>query len=111
MLLLAILTIQLYLFPAHPISVDDVMEVLKGLTWSLKKVGRYLGVPRSKLNAMDVDHITTEEKKRTVIGYWLLMDPYASWRRFVDILHEKNESCMADLIRNHVEEQTGQYLS
>ena len=114
---LVYLTIQLYLFPAHSTSVDDVMKVLDTFSWSSKKVGRNLGVPDSKLDAID-----EEKNKKTVIGYLLSMDASRDgyvlledpswWWKCVSILYGKDEMFMADhirnLVRNHVEDLTGQ---
>ena len=81
------------------------MAVLENLPW--KKVGGYLGVSDSKLNAMDADHTTDEKKKGAVIGYWLLKDPSASWRALIYRLDECDEINIADKIRNYAEKLTG----
>ena len=67
-----------------------------------------LSVPNSKLDAIDADHTTDEEKKGAVIRYWLLRDPYASWRNLIDRLDWKDKLDIADRMRNYAEKQTGQ---
>ena len=82
------------------------MTVLETLPW--RKVGNMLFVPYSKLDAIGADHTTDEGKKGAVIRYWLLRDPYASWRRLIDMLDREDKFDMADQIRNYAEKQTGQ---
>ena len=82
------------------------MAVLESLPWRI--AGGYLGIRLSELDAMDTNYTTDEEKKRAVIRYWLLRDPYASWRMLVYRLDRNYEFDIADQIRNYVERQTGQ---
>ena len=82
------------------------MAVLETMPW--RKVGNMLRVPDSKLDAMNADHTTDEGKKGAVIRYWLLKDPYASWRRLIERLDSWNEINIADRIRNYAEKQEGQ---
>ena len=82
------------------------MAVLETLPW--REVGDCLIVPDSKLDAIDADHTTDEGKKGAVIRYWLLRDPYASWRMLIWSLDNKDKFDMADRIRNYAEKQTGQ---
>ena len=100
------LTLQFYLFPAPPLSVDNVMAVLETMPW--REVGDMLFVPDSKLDAMDADHTTDEGGKGAVIRYWLLRDPHASWRRCIERLDSWNEINIADQIQNYAEKQKGQ---
>ena len=82
------------------------MTVLQTLPW--REVGDCLHVPDSKLDAIDADHTTDEGKKGAVIRYWLLRDPYASWRMLILYLDYKDKLDIADRIRNYAEKQTGQ---
>ena len=82
------------------------MAVLVTLPW--REVGYYLDVPDSKLDAIDADHTTDEEKKGAVIRYWLLRDPYASWRMLILRLDVCEKFDIADRMRNYAEKQTGQ---
>ena len=67
-----------------------------------------LCVPDSKLDTIDADHTTDEGKKGAVIRYWLLRDPYASWRMLILKLDDEDKLDIADRIRNYAEKQTGQ---
>ena len=82
------------------------MTVLETLPW--REVGDMLFVPDSKLDAIAADHTTDEGEKGAVIRYWLLRDPYASWRRLICRLDVYDKFDMADRIRNYAEKQTGQ---
>ena len=82
------------------------MTVLETLPW--REVGDMLWVYDSKLDPIDADHTTDEEKKGAVIRYWLLRDPYASWRMLILRLDVYEKFDIADRIRNYAEKQTGQ---
>ena len=82
------------------------MAVLQTLPW--REVGDCLRVPDSKLDAIDADHTTDEGKKGAVIRYWLLRDPYASWRMLIFRLDVYEKLDIADRMRNYAEKQTGQ---
>ena len=82
------------------------MAVLVTLPW--REVGDCLDVPDSKLDAIDADHTTDEGKKGAVIRYWLLRDPYASWRMLIYNLDYNYKLDITDRMRNYAEKQTGQ---
>ena len=100
------------LFPAPPLSVENVMAVLEALPW--RRVGRQLYVPKSKLDAIASENSTDRQRLAAVIRYWILRDPFASWRRLIHWLdyYEDDDSDkwrdVADRIRKYAEKQTGE---
>ena len=108
------------LFPAPPLSVENVMAVLEALPWI--RVGDELHVPNSKLDAIASENSTDRQRLAAVIRYWILRDPYASWRRLIHTLdsyilivyHDdevddsKKWHDVADRIRKYAEKQTGE---
>ena len=83
------------------------MAVLETLPWDY--VGDYLRVPSSKLNAIGSENSTKRQRLAAVVRYWILRDPYASWRRLIrelDCISEWHD--VADRIRKYAEKQTGQ---
>ena len=83
------------------------MADLKTLSWDY--VGDYLRVPSSKLNAIKSENSTDRQRLAAVVRYWILRDPYASWRRLIrelDCISEWHD--VADRIRDNAEKQTGQ---
>ena len=103
------------LFPAPPLSVENVMAVLEALPW--RRVGGELYVPYSKLYAIASENSTDRQRLAAVIRYWILRDPYASWRRLIHWLDYYNYDDgddfkkwhdVADRIRKYAEKQTGE---
>ena len=115
------------LFPAPPLSVENVMAVLETLPW--KRVGDELHVPSSKLDAIASENSTDRQRLAAVVRYWILRDPFASWRRLIHALDDKYKDGLyydaedddddddddddkwhdvADRIRKYAEKQTGE---
>ena len=86
------------------------MAVLKRLSW--EDVGKYiLRIPYSKLNAIERECSTDEERLRVGVQYWLLRYPYASWRRIIWGLDYYKHRALADTIRSYAEKLTGEYYN
>ncbi len=70
------------------------MAALKGLLWN--GVSRdILRIPDSKLYSIVRECSTDEERLRVCVQYWLLRDPYASWRRIIWRLDYLNHYAIA----------------
>ncbi len=82
------------------------MASLKGLPW--REAGYILRIPYSKLDAIERECSTDEERLRVCVQYWLLRDPYASWRRIIWILDWYKHSAIVDTIRSYAEKLTGE---
>ncbi len=83
------------------------MAALKGLPW--REAGLYiLGIPGSKRDAIERECSTDEERLRVCVQYWLLRDPYASWRCIIRRLDWNEHSAIADTIRSYAEKLTGE---
>ena len=95
------------LFPAPPLSVENVMAVLETLRWN--DVGDYLHVPSSKRDAIASENSTDKQRLAAVVRYWILRDPFASWRKLIHRLDWNNKwRDVADRIRKYAEKQTGE---
>ena len=94
---------------APPLSVENVVTILEKL--SLYDVRDVLYIPNAKLDAIKSEFSTIKERLRALIQYWLLRDPYASWRRLIirlDYLsHYTTAAAAANSIRNYAEKLTG----
>ncbi len=82
------------------------MAALKGLPW--REAGDILGIPNSKCDAIVKECSTDEERLRVCVQYWLLRDPYASWRRIIWELDWHKHSAIADTIRSYADKLTGE---
>ena len=85
---------------------ENVATILEQL--SLYDVHAVLSIPRAKLDAIKSEFSTDKEHLRALIQYWLLRDPYASWRRLIIQLEIWGEAAAANSIRNYAEKLTGQ---
>ena len=86
------------------------MAVLKRLSW--EDVGDdILFIPYSKINAIERECSTDEERLRVGVRYWLLRHPYASWRSIIWQLDQNEHHALADTIRSYAEKLTGEYYN
>ena len=90
---------------------ENVATILEQL--SLYDVRYMLYIPRAKLAAIKSEFSTDKERLRALIQYWLLRDPYTSWRRLIIRLDYRSEysevaTAAAISIRNYAEKLTGQ---
>ena len=87
------------------LTVDNVRKALHGIHWS--GVGVMLYIPSSKLSEIEGEYHSDEEREVAVIRYWILRDPYASWRRIIDRLEWNERLDHAIRIHHYSEELTG----
>ena len=66
------------------LTVDNVRKALHGIPW--REVSVMLYVPHSKLSEIEGEYRSDEEREVAVIRYWILRDPFASWRRIIQQL-------------------------
>ena len=66
-----------------------------------------LYIPESKLSEIEGEYCSDEEREVAVIRYWILRDPFASWRRIIEQLEEWDEHDHAIRIHHYSEELTG----
>ena len=86
------------------------MAVLKRLSWGY--AGRdILEIPYSKCDVIERECSTDEERLRVGVQYWLLRDPYASWRMIIWRLDYNEHRALADTIRSYAEKLTGEYYN
>ena len=91
-------------------SVEGMVKALESLTQQWKDVSACLYIPRVVVDQIASDCSTDKECFRTVIQYWLLRDPYASWRRIIHVLDRKKEEAfikIADTLKKNSEPLEG----
>ena len=71
------------------------------------KLGRWLGVPWSKRNAIQKQFLSVPQQVKAYINYFMEHDPVASWRAFIVALDTMGEKEAADAIRHLAEPVTG----
>ena len=87
------------------LTVDNVRKALHGIHW--REVGVMLFIPYSKFSEIEGEYHSDEEREVAVIRYWILRDPYASWRRIIERLEWNNKYDHAVRIHHYSEELTG----
>ena len=70
-------------------------------------VGWTLYIPNSKLSEIGGEYRSDEEREVAVIRYWILRDPFASWRRIIEQLENQWKHDHAIRIHHYSEELTG----
>ena len=87
------------------LTVDNVRKALHGIPWH--KVGIWLLIPDSKLSEIEGEYRSDEEREVAVIRYWILRDPFASWRKIIQQLEDGRKHDHAIRIHHYSEELTG----
>ena len=90
---------------AAGLTVDNVRKVLHGIHW--RQVGEMLFIPDSKLQEIEGEYPSDEECEVAVIRYWILRDPFASWRRIIQQLGNREKHDHAITLYHYSEELTG----
>ena len=92
----------------HPgLTIDNIRKALHGKHWY--DIGAMLYMSRSKLNEIEREYPSDEECEVAVIRYWILRDPFASWRRIIYQLEFKWKHDHAITLHHYSEELTGMY--
>ena len=87
------------------LTVDNVRKALHGIPW--RKVGEMLSIPHSKLSEIEGEYRSDEEREVAVIRYWILRDPFASWRKIIERLEDQLKHDHAITLYHYSEELTG----
>ena len=51
--------------------------------------------------------VAMDQRRNAAVHFWLVSDPYASWRRLITELDEREEYVMAKQIHRYAEKLTG----
>ena len=87
------------------LTIDNVRKALHGIHWS--EVCVMLLIPHSKLSEIEGEYPSDEEREVAVIRYWILRDPFASWRRIIYRLEGWRRHAHAITLYHYSEELTG----
>ena len=87
------------------LTIDNVRKALHGIHWH--EVGRMLLILVSKLSEIEGEYRSDEEREVAVIRYWMLRDPFASWRRIIEQLEARGKHDHAITLYHYSEELTG----
>ena len=87
------------------LTINNVRKALHGIP--LREVGWMLSIPESKLSEIEGEYRSDEECEVAVIRYWILRDPFASWRRIIERLEYQLKHDHAIILYHYSEELTG----
>ena len=87
------------------LTVGNVRKALHGIQW--REVGGVLRIPDSKLSEIAGEYRSDEEREVAVIRYWILRDPFVSWRRIIERLERAGKHDHAITLHHYSEELTG----
>lgn len=97
-----------------PLTVDEVMSVLRGLAGKWREVGGELYISETTMNAIESEKSENIDRLRECIIYWLQWDPEASWRNLIFNLYKNSDEELqqtAYTIRKNAEKLSGQSMS
>ena len=87
------------------LTVNNVRKALHGIP--LLEISWMLWIPDSKLSEIEGEYRSDEEREIAVIRYWILRDPFASWRRVIERLEARRRQDHAIILYHYREELTG----
>ena len=96
---------MMLLSPAAGLTINNVRKALHGIHW--REVSEMLRIPYSKLDEIEGEYPSDEEHEVAVIRYWILRDPFASWRRIIERLEDWRKHDHAITLHHYSEELTG----
>ena len=110
--------ISLCVFLPTALTVDNVLRELKNISWrtlsnekvitgGITKCYGVLWLPDSQRRKTEAEYSTEDQRKNAAVQYWLVSDPYASWRRLMTQPDDFEEHSVANQIRCYAETLTG----
>ena len=100
------------------LTADNVLRELKDVSWETLSEGRVnssgtyikpgiLRLPDSRRRKIEAEYATEDQRRNAAVHFWLVSDPYASWRRLITELDMLAEHDMTKQIRRYAEKLTG----
>ena len=79
------------------VNLVNLIDVLQKVT-EVDNLGLHLGVPRHELDKIRQDFHTTEERKRTMLKWWLDNDLNRTWEKVITVLRAIHKPVLADAV-------------
>ena len=107
-------------YPALPLTLDNVFEVIKTVRLSWRELARkllgwhhYSSDDRKKLDAIRREHVSDETRLKAIVETFLLGEGryQPSWRMLIHRLHYTGETSVAEKIKANAEPHQGEWVS
>jgi hypothetical protein len=108
-------------YPALPLTVDNVFEVVKTVRLPWVELARWLldladfrsDEELEKITAIEREHVSNEACLKFVVESFLLGEGryHPSWRMLIHRLYWEGESNLAEKIKTNAEPQQGEWVS
>ena len=85
----------------------DTLSTCKTLSGGVYMFPGVLRLPESQRHKIEAEYTTEDQRKNAAVHFWLVSDPYASWRRLIKELDRLEEHAMARQIHRYAEKLTG----
>ena len=100
------------------LTADNVIRELKDVSWETLSKGMkisggifimsgVLNLPDSQRRKIEAEYTTEDQQRNAAVHFWLVSDPYASWRRLIGELDRRKEYAVAKQIHRYAEKLTG----
>ena len=107
-------------YPALPLTLDNVFDVVKTVELSWKRLARVLlgwydviSDERKKLDAIEREHVSDDARQKAVVEMFLLGKGHyqPSWRKLIHRLHLAQQSHVAEKIKANAEPRQSEWIS
>ena len=98
---------------ATALTVDNILKELKEVDWeTLCGKNEYindgvLDLPPSQQRRIEREYATEDERRNAAVLFWLIYNPYASWRLLIRRLDAYRKHSIVNRIRHYTEKVTG----
>ena len=97
---------------------DNILKELKDVSWETLSDGKVMSngtytrpgvlrLPDSRRRKIEAEYATEDQRRNAAVHFWLVSDPYASWRTLVTKLDWYEEYDVAKQIHRYAEKLTG----
>ena len=107
-------------YPALPLTLDNVFEVVKTVRMSWRRLAKQLlcwdnldSDDQKKLDAIECQQVSDEAHLKNVVEAFLLGEGFyqPSWRRLIYLLHWAGQSHVVEKIKANAEPHQGGWVS